>query len=78
MIMKDFFLFNFKLSNYDCLKGPERIYSNRKCLNGNIICGIDDEDRSSSLVFYQFKNRNFEKIKKEEIIIMIVNYLSMN
>ena len=76
--MKDFFLFNFKLSNYDCLKGPERIYSNRKYLNWNIICGIDDEDRSSSLVFCQFKNGNFEKIKKEEIIIMIVNYLSMN
>ena len=53
--MKDFFYSNFKLSNYDYLKGPERIYSNRKCLNGNINCRID-EDRSSSLVFYQFKN----------------------
>ena len=58
--MKDFFLFNFKLSNYDCLKGPERIYSNRKYLHWNIICGIYDEHRSSSLVFYQFKKKKWK------------------
>ena len=65
--MKDFFYSNFKLSNYDYLKGPERIYSNRKCLNGNIICGIDDEDRSSSLFFFNLKIEILKKLKKKRL-----------
>lgn len=58
-----------EISNHQIMtiiRGPERIYSIRKCLDGNIICGIIDEDRSSSLVVYQFKNGLFEKIEERK------------
>jgi WD40 repeat protein len=58
-----------QISNHQILtiiKGPEKINSIYKCLDGNIIFGIVDEDRNSSLIVCQFINGNLEKIEEKK------------
>ncbi len=58
-----------QISNHQILtiiRGPEKVYSIQKCLDGNIIFGIIDQDRSSSLIVCQFINGNLVKIEEKK------------
>ncbi len=58
-----------QISNHQILtiiKGPEKVYSIKKCLDGNIIFGIIDQDRSFSLTVCQFINGNFVQIEEKK------------
>ena len=43
--------------------GPKRIYSIEKSINNTLICSIIDENNDNSLIFYKYKDENFEIIE---------------
>ena len=57
-----------KISTYQVIKnitGPKYIWSIYKCLDGSILCSIQ-ENNNNSLVKYKYENQNFYKIFEKE------------
>ena len=64
---KGFYL--IKISTHQLIKnilGPETIWSINECLDGLILCSIEDEKENHCLVKYKYEEQNLKKIFEKE------------
>ena len=50
------------------ISGPKVVYSIYKCLDGSLLCSINNENGNCALVKYKYENQNINKIFEKEKI----------
>ena len=70
--VKGFYL--IEISTHQLIKnirGPERIISINKCLDGLFLCSIIDDNQNDCFVKYKYEEQNLIKFLKRKMHMMI-------